>query len=99
MSFKKWGKIEFEVCQKLEGISVARHVDVYENEDAVSHFHSAFVYMRRTRKYFQKPACSSLEQSPQEKVSNFSAKPKRIEALHPIIGSLCQRDRTFFWGE
>jgi hypothetical protein len=34
----KMGKILFEVCQNLEGISVARYFHVYENEDAVSHY-------------------------------------------------------------
>jgi hypothetical protein len=36
MSFKN-GKKLFEVCQNLEGISVASYFHVYENEDAVSH--------------------------------------------------------------
>jgi hypothetical protein len=35
MSFKM-GKNLFEVCQNLEGISVASYFHVYENEDAVS---------------------------------------------------------------
>jgi hypothetical protein len=33
----KMGKKWFEVCQNLEGISVASYFYVYENEDAVSH--------------------------------------------------------------
>jgi hypothetical protein len=33
----------FEVCQKIEGISVARHVDVYEHEDAISHLENLHV--------------------------------------------------------
>jgi hypothetical protein len=32
------GKNLFEVCQNLEGISVASYFHVYENEDAVSHY-------------------------------------------------------------
>jgi hypothetical protein len=32
----KMGKHRFEVCQQLGVISVARHFDVYESEDAVS---------------------------------------------------------------
>jgi hypothetical protein len=32
------GKKLFEVCQNLEGISVASYFHVYENEDAVSHY-------------------------------------------------------------
>jgi hypothetical protein len=36
MSFKNVGKW-FEVCQNLEGISVASYFHVYENEDTVSH--------------------------------------------------------------
>jgi hypothetical protein len=34
----KMGKTWLEVCQNLEGISVASYFHVYENEDAVSHF-------------------------------------------------------------
>jgi hypothetical protein len=31
------GQKLFEVCQNVEGISVASYFHVYENEDAVSH--------------------------------------------------------------
>jgi hypothetical protein len=42
MSFKMGGKW-FEVCQNLEGISVASHFHVNENEDAASH--SSIVFL------------------------------------------------------
>jgi hypothetical protein len=34
---KKYFQKGFKVCQKVEGISVAGHVHVNENEDAASH--------------------------------------------------------------
>jgi hypothetical protein len=37
MSFKMVKNIDLKFAQKLDGIFVERHLDVFENEDAVSH--------------------------------------------------------------
>jgi hypothetical protein len=48
-SFEHGGKI-FEVCQKPEGISVARHAHVFENEGEVSRSNPAIAEAERVRK-------------------------------------------------